>query len=85
MIDSPRTRAAAQRREREAADRRMRRMFWTGLIVPATLCATAAVLIGPNSWLGWAAILAVAPTAAAGVAVAFILQDRRATRQAGSA
>lgn len=85
MIDSPRVRAEARQREREATDRRMRRMFWTGLIIPATLCATAAVLIGPNSWLGWAAVLAVAPAAAVGVAVAFILQDRRATRQTGSA
>ncbi|MFD5631600.1 hypothetical protein [Streptomyces sp. NPDC127072] len=66
------------RREREAAERRMKRMFWIGLIVPAIACAVAALLIGPDSWLGWAVVVAVAPAAAAGVAVAFMLQDRRA-------
>jgi hypothetical protein len=55
-------------------------MFWTGLTVPAIVCAVAAILIGPDSWLGWAAIFALAPTAAAGVAVVFILQDRQAAR-----
>lgn len=66
--------------EHEAAERRMRRMFWTGLIVPAVACAATALLIGPDSWLGWAAVIAVLPAAAAGVAVAFMLQDRARER-----
>lgn len=65
------------RREREAAEHRMKRMFWIGLIVPAIACTVAALLIGPDSWLGWAAVIAVGPAAAAGVAVAFMVQDRR--------
>lgn len=73
--------AERARREREAAERRVKRMFWIGLTVPATACAASALLIGPDSWLGWAAVIAVAPAAAAGVAVVFMLQDRRAARQ----
>lgn len=69
------------RREREAIERRMKRMFWIGLIVPAVACAVAALLIGPDSWLGWAAVIAVAPAAATGVAVVFMLQDRAAARE----
>lgn len=65
------------RREREAAERQMKRMFWIGLAVPAVACTVAALLIGPDSWLGWAAVIAVVPAAAAGVAITFMLQDRR--------
>lgn len=78
MIESRGVRAKA--REREAVEHRMRQMFWTGLIVPAVACAATAIFVGPDSWLGWAAVLAIAPAAAAGVAFAFIMQDRRATR-----
>jgi len=50
-----------QRREQRAADeRRMRRMFWLGLIVPAVACTIAALIVGPNSWLGWAAVVVTA-------------------------
>lgn len=69
------------RREREATERRMRRMFWIGLIVPAAACTIVALAVGPDSWLGWAAVIATAPAAATGVAVVFMLQDRRAARQ----
>ncbi|MGW1616362.1 hypothetical protein ACWCQZ_44340 [Streptomyces sp. NPDC002285] len=78
---SHRARQRALQEEREALDRRMRRMFWIGLIVPAVACTIMALAIGPDSWLGWAAVIATAPAAAAGVAVAFTLQDRRAARQ----
>lgn len=74
---SYRARAEARRREREAFERRGKRMFLIGLIVPAIACTVAALLIGPDSWLGWAAVIAVVPAAATGVAVAFMLQDRR--------
>jgi hypothetical protein len=76
-----RAREEARRREREAFERRGRRMFLTGLIVPAIACSVTALLIGPDSWLGWAAVIATAPAAAAGVAVVYMLQDRRAARQ----
>jgi len=76
-----RAREEARRQQRAADDRRMRRMFWTGLLVPAVACAIVALLVGPDSWLGWAAVIATAPTAAAGVAVAFMLQDRAASRR----
>lgn len=72
-----RAREEARRQEREAFERRGRRMFWAGLIVPAIACTAAALLIGPDSWLGWVAVVAVAPAAATGVAIAFMLQDRR--------
>lgn len=65
------------RQEREATERQMKRQFWIGLLVPAIACTVAALIIGPDSWLGWAAVVAVAPAAAAGVAIAFMLQDRR--------
>lgn len=67
------------RREREAAERQMKRRFWIGLTVPAIACTVAALLIGPDSWLGWVAVVAVAPAAAAGVAITFMIQDRRPT------
>ncbi|MFC4506666.1 MULTISPECIES: hypothetical protein [Streptomyces] len=54
----------------------MKGMFWTGLVVPAVACAITALVVGPDSWLGWAAVLAVVPAAATGVAVAFMVQDR---------
>jgi hypothetical protein len=66
------------RREREAAERQMKRRFGIGLLVPAVACVIAALLISPDSWLGWVAVAAVAPVAAAGVAIMFTLQDRRA-------
>lgn len=72
-----RAREHARQQEREAFERRGRRMFWIGLLVPAVACTVAALLIGPDSWLGWAAVIAVAPAAAAGVAITFMLQDRR--------
>jgi fatty acid desaturase len=72
-----RARERARQEEREADERRMRRMFWIGMLVPAIACAVVALLVGPNSWLGWAAVIATAPAAAAGVAVVFMLQDRR--------
>lgn len=84
MSDKPysfRDHHQARQREREAFERRGRRMFLTGLLAPAIVCAVAALLIGPDSWLGWVAVAAVAPSAAAGVAVTFILQDRRTARQ----
>jgi 1,4-dihydroxy-2-naphthoate octaprenyltransferase len=59
----------------------MRRLFWIGLIVPAVACAVAALLIGPDSWVGWVAVVAVAPAAAAGVAVTITLRDRAAARR----
>lgn len=65
------------RREREAAERQMMRRFWIGLAVPAVACTVAALIIGPDSWLGWAAVIAVAPAAAAGVAITLMLQDRK--------
>ncbi len=64
------------RREREAAERQMKRRFWIGLFVPAIACTMAALIIGPESWLGWAAVLAVAPAAAAGVAITFMIRER---------
>ena len=72
-----RARQEAQRQQRAADERRMRRMFWTGLLVPAMACTIVALAIGPDSWLGWAAVIATAPAAATGVAVVFMLQDRR--------
>jgi 1,4-dihydroxy-2-naphthoate octaprenyltransferase len=75
-----RARERARQQEREAFERRGRRMFWTGLVVPAIACTIVALAIGPDSWLGWAAVLATAPAAAAGVAFAFMLQDRAASR-----
>lgn len=69
------------RQEQRAADElRMKRMFWIGLIVPALACTIAALAIGPDSWLGWAAVIAVAPAASTGVAVVLIFQDRRRER-----
>lgn len=76
-----RAREEARRQQRAADERRMRRMFWIGLAIPAVACTIVALAIGPDSWLGWAAVAATAPAAAAGVAVAFMLQDRRAERQ----
>ena len=78
---SYRAREEARRQQRAADERRMRRMFWIGLIVPAVACTIVALAIGPDSWLGWAAVIATAPAAAAGVAVAFMLQDRAAARR----
>jgi hypothetical protein len=72
-----RAREQARRQQRAADERRMRRMFWIGLLVPALACAIVALAIGPDSWLGWTAVVATAPAAAAGVAVVFMLQDRR--------
>lgn len=80
-MKSYRDRVQAREQQRAADERRMRRMFWTGLIVPAVACVIAALLIGPDSWLGWAVVVAIAPAAAAGVAVAFMLQDRAAERR----
>lgn len=77
MTYSFRAREEARWQEREAFERRGRRMFWLGLIVPAIACATTALLIGPDSWVGWVVVIAVVPAAAAGVAAAFMLQDRR--------
>lgn len=65
------------RQEREAAERQMKRRFWIGLLVPAVAYTVAALIIGPDSWLGWAAVIAVVPAAATGVAITFMLQDRR--------
>jgi fatty acid desaturase len=73
---SCRAREEARRQQRAADERRMRRMFWIGLIIPAIACTVAALIIGPDSWLGWAAVIAVAPAAAAGVAITLMLQDR---------
>lgn len=61
---------------RATDERRMKRIFWAGLIIPAVACAITALLVGPNSWLGWAAVLAIVPAVATGVAVAFMVQDR---------
>ncbi|MEU8756232.1 hypothetical protein AB0C88_37670 [Streptomyces chartreusis] len=78
---SYRAREEARRQQRAADERRMRRMFWIGLLVPAVACTIVALVIGPDSWLGWAAVVATAPAAAAGVAIVAMLQDRRAARQ----
>jgi fatty acid desaturase len=72
-----RAREEARRQQRAADERRMRRMFWIGLLVPAIACTIVALAIGPDSWLGWVVVVATAPAAAAGVAVVFALQDRR--------
>lgn len=77
MIYNFRAREEARRREREAFERRGKRMFWIGLTAPAIACAITALIVGPDSWLGWAAVVATAPAAATGVAVAFMAQDRR--------
>ncbi|MFF2100951.1 hypothetical protein [Streptomyces sp. NPDC058202] len=69
--------AERARLEREASERQMKRRFWLGLIVPAATCAIAALLTGPDSRLGWVAVVAVLPAAAAGVAIVLVLQDRR--------
>ena len=74
---SYRAASEARRREREAFERRGRRMFWIGLTVPAVACVIAALVIGPDSWIGWAAVLATAPAGAAGVAIAYAAQDWR--------
>lgn len=76
-----RARAQAAQQERDQAERRMKRIFWIGLLVPAIACTVAALLIGPDSWLGWVAVVAVAPAAAAGVAVTLMVQDRMAARR----
>lgn len=81
MIYNFRAREEARRREREAFDRRGRRMFLVGLIVPVIACAITALLIDPDSWLGWAAVIATVPAAATAVAVAFMAQDRRGARR----
>lgn len=77
---SYRARAQTRQKERETTERRMRRTFWIGLTVPAIACATTALIVGPGSLLGWLAVLAVAPAAAAGVAVVFMLRDRSPVR-----
>ena len=59
------------------AARRTRRAFWAGLAIPAVACAAVALIAGPESWLGWAAVLAEAPAAAAGVALAWMIADRK--------
>jgi ferric-dicitrate binding protein FerR (iron transport regulator) len=69
------------RQEHEATERQMKRRFWLSLCIPAAACAVVALLVGPDSWLGWAAVVATAPAAAAGVALAFMLQDRAAARR----
>lgn len=81
MMYSRRAQALALRQQRAADERRMRRMFWLGLIVPAIACTAVALAVGPDSWLGWAAVVATAPAASAGVAVVFMLRDRRAARR----
>jgi fatty acid desaturase len=84
MSDKPRSfraREQARRDQRAADERRMRRLFWVGLLVPAMACAIVALVIGPDSWLGWAAVVATAPAAAACVAVVLMLQDRAAERR----
>jgi hypothetical protein len=55
----------------------MKRRFRVGLVVPAVACAVAALLIGPDSWLGWVAVVASIPAAGAGVAIVLMVQDRR--------
>lgn len=77
MIYSFRERERARQQERAAFEQRGRRMFWLGLLVPAIACAVVALVVGPDSWLGWAAVIATPFAAAAGVAVAFMIQDRR--------
>lgn len=79
MSGSYRARQRARQEERAATERQMRRRFWIGLAVPALVCAVTAVIVGPNSWLGWALIVAEFPAAAAGVAVVFMLRDRKPT------
>jgi uncharacterized membrane protein YdbT with pleckstrin-like domain len=80
-MSSYRDRVQARQQQREADDRRMRRMFWIGLVVPAIACGIVALLVGPDSWLGWAAVVVTAPAAAAGVAVTFMVQDRMTARR----
>lgn len=65
------------RQEREATERRMHRMLWIGLTVPAVACTAVALIVSLDSWLGWLAVLAVTPAAAAGVALVSMVQDRR--------
>lgn len=77
MIYSHRAHKEARRREREAFDRRGKRMFWIGLTVPVIACAISVLLIRPESWLDWAAVIASVPAAATGAAIVFIMQDRR--------
>jgi fatty acid desaturase len=81
MIYNFRESEQARRVEREAYERQMRRRFLIGLTVPAVVCAVTAIIAGPDSWLGWALILAEVPAAAAGVAIVFMLQDRAAARR----
>jgi uncharacterized membrane protein YdbT with pleckstrin-like domain len=76
---SPRARAQARQQEHAATERQMRRRFLIGLTVPALICALTAIIVGPDSWLGWAVIIAELPAAAAGVAIVFMLQDRKPT------
>lgn len=75
----PSPRAQARQQERAATERQMRRRFLIGLTVPALICALTAISVGPDSWLGWVLIAAELPAAAAGVAVVFMLQDRKPT------
>lgn len=72
-----RAREEARRREREAFDRRSRRISWTGLSIPVIVCTVAALIIRPDSWFGWATVIASAPAAATGFAVVLMLKDRR--------
>jgi fatty acid desaturase len=79
MSGSYRERQRARQEEHAATERQMRRRFWIGLAVPALVCALTAVIVSPDSWLGWALIVAEVPAAAAGVAIVFTLQDRKPT------
>jgi fatty acid desaturase len=74
---SPRARARARQQERSATERQMRRRFLIGLTAPALICAVTAIIVRPDSWLSWALIVAELPAAAAGIAIVFMLQDRK--------
>lgn len=58
-----------------------RRAFLLSLILPAVTCCAIALLAGPTSALGWAATIAEAPAAAAGVILTRVAHDRAAARR----
>lgn len=54
-----------------------RRAFWVGLVMPAAGCAMVALAVGPDTWVGWMAVSAIAPAAAAGVALQTVTRRHR--------
>ncbi|UOB09083.1 hypothetical protein MQE23_08460 [Streptomyces sp. HP-A2021] len=74
--------AAARQQEREATERRMRRMFLIGLIAPCVAFTVAALLIRPSTLLQWFVAALTVPAASTAVAVVYIVRSRREEKTA---